>query len=173
MRHQNTMGTYKLPYTAKSERKSIVILIIFGTLISLPVLSILERGPTATLPVIIFLCLLWSSIGVLMLNVVSQKIVLLPDRVIYRTLFSKRETPFRDITYVARESTMRRGYRGSQSIQYILRIEDRFSSNSLLINTKPFSKRNLSIIIDAIATHAPSVTLDESVRQLREGTFTG
>jgi hypothetical protein len=172
MRNKNETEPYSLPYTVRVGRASLIILFVLAVFISLLILSLIGRSLAALIPVVVLICIIWACIGVLMVFIATQRIVLLADRISYRKLFSQREMPFEDIVHVSLERVVSSGYR-SRAIRYFLRIDDRFSNKPLLINTKPFSKRNLSIIIDALATHAPNVTLDESVRQLRDGTFRG
>ncbi len=168
--------SYSLPYTVRSERASIVLVLVLGVFLSLLLLSLVLRSLSAVLPKVLIMCMLWGSIGALMLSIGSKKIVLLPDRICYRTLFSQREILFTNITRVELDRVMRRGYRMFLFVQvahYVLRIDDRFADKPLFINTKPFSKKDISIVVDVIATHAPSARLDSNTRQLREGTFRG
>jgi hypothetical protein len=96
---------------------------------------------------------------------VPNKIILLPDKLRYNTLFSSKEMFFADISRVTVKVVHGRG--GGY-----IRIDAR-SGNPLLISMKPFSKRNMSIVVDVIATCAPTAVLDENAHLLREGTFRG
>lgn len=173
MRQQISTGSYSLPYTVRPARAVLIFIFFLGIIISLLLLSLIQRGPSAILPVLLLLCIVWGFIGTWMLNVVSKRIVLLPDRICYRTLFSQHEMRFVDITHVELERVRRKGYRTNRVVHYFLRIDDSSSDKPLLINTKPFSKRNLAIVVDAIATHALSATLDDDAQQLRESAFRG
>jgi hypothetical protein len=173
MRQQISTGRYSLPYTVRSERAALIVIFFLGIIISLLLLSLIQRGPSAILPVLLLLCIVWGFIGTWMLNVVSKRIVLLPDRICYRTLFSQHEMRFEHITRVELERVRRKGYRTNRVVRYFLRIDDNSSDKPLLINTKPFSKKNLAIVVDAIATHALSATFNDDVRQIGEDTFRG
>ncbi len=167
---KNITGTYLLPRIIRAGWSPVVIFPVLGLLISLPLLSIIGRGPSAVLPVIVLLCVIWCAIAALVIVIASQRIVLQPESISYRTLFSRRKILFADITQVQLERVVGAG-RGSRTVKYILRIEDRLSDKPLLINIKSFSKRGISIVVDAIVRHSGSVTLDEGARQLREGIF--
>ena len=170
MRQQNNAETYPLPYTVRAGGVSFVMILVPGMFISLALLSLIGRGPAAVLPVVVIICLVWGSIGALLLGIKAQKIILLPDRICYRTLFSQREIRYAGITRIALERVEGSGYRSSKVIRYMLRIEDR-SSKPLLINTKPFSKKNMSVVVEILAKHASSADLDTSLLRLSEDTF--
>jgi hypothetical protein len=175
MSERNTTGTHSLPYTARVEPASLLVFLVPGLFLTLIVLSMLGRGPSAVLPVVLLLVLVWLFLGTLLLRTLA-KIVLLPDRICYDTLFSKQEMFFADITQVEFDRVARGAYRippGIRAPQYLLRIEDQSSSKRLLINAKPFSKRDLSIVIDVIATHAPQAFLNEGALRLRDRTIKG
>jgi len=171
MKQQSSTGMYSLPYTVRPEKAVFGLVFILGMIISFFLLLVIQRGPSTVLPVVLLLCMIWGYIIAWILSIGLQRIVLLPDRVCYRKLFSTKEVLFADITNVMLEQVRVRGYRGYGVIRYFLRIDARSSEKPLLINTKPFSKKDLSIVIDVITTHAPSAHLDTSLLQLREDAF--
>ena len=167
MKHPDGALTYSLPYTVKASWVPIIIFSLLGLLISFPLLLVSGRGSSAVLPVVVILCMVWAFIGLFLIMIGKQKIVLMNDIVRSVTLFSHIDMPYTDITRVELEPVHGRGS------GYILQIYSDFSGRQLLINTKPFSKQDISIVVDVIATHAPSARLDSNTRQLREGTFRG
>lgn len=156
MREQSVVGSYSLPYTARVEWIPFVIFGILGALITLPLAPLVVRSP-AELPVLLFI---WVPIALFLLWLAWHRIVLLPDKLCYYAPFSRREMRFVDITRVELHPVSR---------GVALRIYDRATTNPLMISVKPFSKRSIAIVIDAIAAHAPGVALDEEARQLRGG----
>ena len=165
MGQQNAAMSYSLPYAVRVSWPPFVIFTVLGLLISFPLLSIIQRGPSAVLPVVVILCMVWGSIGILLLVIGLQKIVLLPDRIRYTSLFLRREMLFSDIRRIEVKATPGRG--GG----YFLEIYGASSPKPLAISVKPFPRKGISVIVDVIATHTPSVTLDQKASQLREGVF--
>jgi|GEM_PF-4836238 hypothetical protein len=161
MGQQDVAGPYILPYTARAGRAPFIIFPILGGVISLLLVPLVLQSLSAW-PLFL---LLWGAIGLFLFWIGSSKIVLLPDRICYHTAFSRREMRFADIARVEVRAVP--GRSGS----YFIQIADRFAGKPLRISFRAFRKRDVAIVIDAIATHAPSVILDEGARQLRAGTF--
>lgn len=162
---QNTTRRHSLPYIVRASWPPFLIFSAFGVVMSLSLLSIVGRGSSTFLPVLLIFCVIWVVIGSVLFWLASYKITLFADRICYRHLFSSNEMPFTDINYVELQVLGRGGY--------ILAIRNHTSSNPLFVSLKPFSKRDISIVIDVIATYAPRARLNDGARQLRQGTFKG
>src|SRR5437660_11082721 len=104
MKNPDVAANYSLPYTVKASWALAIIFSLLGLLISLLLLSIIRRGPSAVLPVIAILCIVWVFLILLLVLFTAQKIVLLENSIRSIVLFSRHEMLYSDITRVEVES---------------------------------------------------------------------
>ena len=162
MERQNVTEGFSLAYAARPSWSPFIIFFMIGGLITLTLLPLIANS--SALPLLL---LVWAPIGVFLLWLGSYKIVLLPGKLHYNMLFSRKEMFFADITRVAVKVVHGRG------AGYILQVYGNSSDKPLAINVRPFRMRDISIVVDAIATYVPSATLDAIAREMRAGTFRG
>ncbi|HTY45288.1 MAG TPA: hypothetical protein VMD52_04810 [Patescibacteria group bacterium] len=93
------------------------------------------------------------------------EIIIEDDRIIYRTLFCRKEVAYAAITKVQISiGANQKGY-------YRLHIYDRgrFAQEPLAINIKPFEPRDLSAALNTLAARAPAAEFDGKSLQLKDG----
>jgi hypothetical protein len=167
-------GTYRLPYAIKAEWTGYLIFSILFIPISLLWVVVAFKNPSQNflLPNLIPLVIL----TIFLIWLASLKIVLNSDGIFYKTLFSKGfKIKFSEIEKVGvdigmypsgseQQGSQRRGY-------YRFNIFKHDVGDPFAVYMKPFSKRDLAILIDAIMVANPSVKLDKLSRNLYEGNF--
>ena len=163
------IDTYSLPYTAKAEWTTYLIFSIFFVPILLLWVFISFQHPAsnaweAVLILFIMLSIFLAWIG-------AFKIILQEDRLFYSTLLSKNnEILFSDITRIgfkvlsAEESARK-------SALIVLEIYTKIKEAPLAINMKPFSKRDLAILVDVVSKKNPEIDMDAVTLKLKEGEF--
>jgi len=97
-------------------------------------------------------------IGPLMLSVASHRITLFPDRLIYKTLFTKQEVFYSQIRNI---TLLPGGPRGSPVLQLMLLN----NKNPLQMALASFDSNACSIIVNVLAQHAPNVSIDNKAKQ--------
>ena len=160
----------RLPLTLKPEPIGYIIFIILGVLISLPLLSILPRGPSAILPVGILLAMVWLFVGVFIFWIAFQRIYLKADRLIFRENFATRELLYADITKVELLKQMT-SVRGASMPTYLLNFYRASSDTPFPIVPKPYSLKDLSRLLSTIHAVAPQASFDDLAQQMASGTF--
>ena len=153
-------GTYQLPYVVKAEWTTYFIFsLLFGPIALLWLVGYFKNpvanawAPLLILFLVLTLFLVWAA---------ALRVILEKDRIIYQTLFSRRrELFFSDVKKV----------KISIGLYYQLNLFGARNSQPLTINMKPFSRRNLAIIIDAVASENQAVELDRLSVSLVEGDF--
>ena len=166
MNQQNNTAFHDLPYTVRASWTFFIILCALGLLISFALLSLIGRGPSVILPIIVILCLLWVLLLIFMLVIGSRRIVLLPDSISYRTLMSRRDIAYTEIIHIGIDRVVRTGgARGGRAARYYLQIDTTMPEKHLRINAQVFSKRDIAFVINTIGVRVPSARLDESARQ--------
>ncbi len=169
-------NTYKLPYTIRAGWTSYVVptSIIFGPL-SLVAVLVAFKSPSHAQSFLLPDLIIFGSLTFFLIWIASFKIVLNSDSISYKTLFSKGlQVKFSEIKKVEIDIGMhssRSKQSGRQKSYYSLNIFTHSPKQHLSINMKPFSKRDLAILIDAIMVANPSVELDRLSRNLYEGDF--
>ncbi len=164
---QKVKGTYTLPHVIKADWTAYLIFsIFFGPIVILGIFATLKNS--SAWPVS-FVALIFLVAFLAWIN--SFKIILSDDKIIYKTLFSKnKEAIFSKINNMEINIGLKHKA-NAKSAFYQLDIYERGSIELLSINMKPFSKRDLAIIVDTIAIKAPSAKMDELTYQLKEGDF--
>ena len=168
-------GTYTLPYAIKAEWAGHMIFSILFIPISLLwiVVAYKNQSQNFLLPILIP----WIILTIFLVWLASFKIILRTGSIFYKTLFSKgKEIPYTNIKNVEIdiglfpsgsglcERASRRGF-------YRLNLFRHAIEEPVTINMKPFSKRDLAIIVDRITVANPSVGLDELSQSLKDGDF--
>ena len=165
-------GTYGLPHIIRAEWTGYLIFSIFFIPISLLWIIVGYKNPSQNL--LLPDLIPWIILTIFLIWLASFKIVLNTNGIFYKTLFSKgseiklSQVKKVEIAVGIYPSERERTARGSYYRLNIFRndIEKPFS-----INIKPFSKRDIAILIDAITIQNPSVELDKLSQNLKEGNF--
>lgn len=167
--------TYKLPYTIKAEWTAYLVFSIMFVPITL--LWIIDYRPDTNSwqPILILL----SILTLFLIWIKIFRITLENNKIFYKTLFSKKELLFSDIKKIEIATGIdRTASEEMAGVSFVKRRMGAFirmnisSKNELLsINMKPFSKRNLIIIVDAITIANSNVELDAPALALKQGDF--
>ena len=168
MEPQKVSGTYSLPYTIQTEWTGYLIFsILFGPIAILGIFATLKNP--STWPLLLIALVLLSTF---LIWIKSFKILIKEDRLIYNTLFSRNnKVMFSNINKLEIKIGVWGDESAKKNAYYRFNIYTRSSEKPLTINMKPFGKRDLAILADAIVTKVPSVKMDELTHQLKEGNF--
>ena len=146
---------YSLPYIAKAEAAPSIIMAALGFIITLLLApQILKDLSTLPIPLLIGClldCFLWIS---------AHQIHLLPDGVRYLTGIYSSELRYEDI--------IRLDMHYFRSVP-MLDIWCLSSDRPLSVSTKPFSKRDMAITVDAIVSHNAAIEMNDLAQRLRRG----
>ncbi len=164
-------GPYALPRIIRGN----LPVLIGWTLVVLAVgaveAAIAFKQPALMLVLILFSTPLWLPLGLFWLwqGLNAPAIQLASDGVRYSTRRSRRELCYADIARVEAWMTRGRSRYGGYAVP-VLGVYARASEEpTILISSKPFSKRDVAITVDAIVTANPSVELNALARLLRRG----
>ncbi|MHB0991045.1 MAG: hypothetical protein ACYC3O_04890 [Burkholderiales bacterium] len=160
----------QLPFIIKPQLVIYVFILILGALVTLPVLSILQRGPSTYLPVSVILGVVWVILGILIFWISSQKIILLPEKLAYRQGFAKKDIYYQDITEIELKKIYTAGYRTSKQVRYMLEFHFQ-GAESFVIALKPFSLEDLSLMLSFLNTAIPNAAFNDLAQQMAVGTF--
>ncbi len=153
---QDFPGSYTLPYTAYAELTPSVAVGMVGLLIVLALIPQPFRVPAA----LALLFLTW--------RLSARKIRLTSDRVRHVTLTGQRELRYSDVARLEAWMARGRSRYGGYAVP-MLGIYARGSDEPLTISNRPFSKRDMAVLVDAIATANPAVELNRLAQMLRWG----
>jgi hypothetical protein len=158
-------GTYSIPYIIKAEWTSyLVFSIIFGPVTILGTIIVFQ-DPTGW-PILLIGAIL---LGYFLFWIDSLRISLLEDKIVYKSMFSSKEVLYSNIKKMQINIGIKRGQKGKGF--YRLEIYSGSSKGVLTINMKPFSKRDLAILADAVTTKNPHVETDDLIRAIKEDNF--
>jgi hypothetical protein len=167
-------GTYSLPYTIKAEWTAYVVFsVIFGLLILLAAYADFVKPQSGVFVIEIIVLVIFT---VFLFWIASFRIIIDKNGIIYKTLFSQKNIVFSEIERVeihAGRSTS--NSEKSAGMPYrpaaFIRMDLFTNSNLLMINMKPFSKKNMAIVVDAINTANPNTELLGAAATLKDGEF--
>ncbi len=160
MSKQKIINIYSLPYKFGSEWIAYLVFSIIFIPIGISSIFIALEDPEAYL---FALFSVFLSVGFLFF-IGSFKVEIREYRVIYKTLFSKQEIPIEEIQRLDMIITT------VQNVPaYYLNMISH--DEKLSINMKPFSKKDLAILIDLVATKNNKIELNELATELREGKY--
>jgi hypothetical protein len=163
MNQQKVTNIYLSPLVITPEWTAYVILpsilavpCVFGFFATL---KITAAWPTLAVPLfMLILFLLWIG---------GFKIYIRDEKIIYKTLFSKKEMLFADVQKIKIAIGVCNNGRINNSAYYNLNIIG--ENQELMINMKPFSRRGLATIVDSLCLHNSNIELDDFSKKLREG----
>lgn len=162
----NATAQPAIPYTVRVQVAPLILIVLLGAGISIPLLTLLGRGPAAAAPVIVLLIAIWGALALLIFWIASYRVTLLPDRIRYRTLTTTHEAHYSDVAALTVETISVRGYRGERESRR-LRVDARRPSETLLIPLAPFSRKGIATLVATVMSHAPHARIDASLRQFR------
>jgi len=165
MKISKSYSNGKIPHIIKAAFAMYLILLIFiapYVIFFLWAMIFLDRSfwvPFVTLFAIFLAMLVWTR---------RFKIVILGDKIVYSTLFSKK-----NVVKFANIKKLEIKIGQNKNVFYALHIHDnnRYSTEPLIINMKPFSKNDLSLLVKTITSVNPSVEIDHDVKKLKQGHF--
>jgi len=163
-----------LPYTIKAEWTGYLVFSIIYVPIALLGAAAVYKNPSSDSLPLLYIPLL--VLGLFFVWFESFRIVLSTDGVSYKTLFSRGfNVRFPQVKKLEIDvglypsGSEKQAVRGRGFYRFNLFTND--AATPFSINMKPFSKRDLAILTDAIVARNPSVMLDERSRRLKEGDF--
>lgn len=152
-------------FTIHTQPAPAIVIVILGVAISVPLLTLLGRGPSALAPVLALLVAIWVALALLLARILSITVSILPDRIRYTALPRRRELPYADLATVSLERATVQGYRTSRESTR-LRLERASGGAKLVIPLEPFRRADVARIVDALASRAPGARLDPAARAL-------
>ena len=158
-------GMYSIPYSIKAEWTSYLVFSILFAPITIIAAVAVFKDPSGW-PVLLVIALL---LGWILFWLGSYKILLLEDKIVYKTMFSSKEVLPSNIRKMQISIGIQQGQKGKGF--YRLEIYPSSSENVLTINMKPFSKRDLAILTDYITINNPYVEIDNLIREIKESNF--
>ena len=166
-------GTYKLPYIIKAEWTAyLVFSILFGPIILL-LLAAYYINPDSNIWQAVLFAL--GTLIIFLVWISYFKVILNSNGIFYKTLFSKGfKVNFSEINKIEIDIGMHSSGSEKQERQvgyYRFNIFTHSSEVPYTINMKPFSKRDLAILVDLAVAANPSIKLDKLAHDLYEGNF--
>ncbi|OPZ87613.1 MAG: hypothetical protein BWY76_00369 [bacterium ADurb.Bin429] len=152
-----------LPYTFIAERAMFIITSIFVGLLLL-------GGLWATAISVSAWPLLAIFVGIAVyvhLAISALRVTVTGTGITFRWLNGAWTAPFADITRIALLPGRYTVGPSRKMVNRCILLELRGSNEPLCPPYKPFSKEDLAVLVDAIATHAPHLVLDEYLQALR------
>ena len=175
MEHQTTRkgvsGTYALPHVARAEWTSyavslvpLLVILLYGVFISKRSLSAASFWELTRVGSLISLPMLLLMSGF--------KIVLHETAIRYRTWSSwPKALAYADMTTVNVATRSGHTYHNWNPAYGMVQmhIGTQANQHALVINMKPFSTRDLAVVVKTIANKTPSVQMDRAAEALRDG----
>jgi len=161
MKLNSIKKSYQLQHTFKAEWTAyIIFFVLFIPLIILNIFTYLKYNLIYPWGILIFL--IFFSI---IIYLFSLKITIQGNKIIYRTLFSEKRVSINKIKKVKMRIGFKKGLKDINSGFYILDLVR--NNKKLSINIKPFSKQNLTILINSIIDQNHNIELDEFTLALK------
>lgn len=163
---------YVLPHTTGLAPAMVVLIVAIGlgpvVFVGLPLRFMPPEKSRDAIAAIAWVLGSWAAMfAVILLYAWVKRVQVLPGGLRSRTLRSRIELAFADIRRVeiAVESTAT-----ADGSRYTLRISGTHGKR-IEVNMPTTPKRDLAIVVDAVATHAPHAAMSDAVRRLRTGSL--
>lgn len=154
-----------LPHTIKSDKGLLLVVAIIILVVTIP-LPLVLLSITSTLPsILIWLVLgsVWIALGFQLLSAAQERIVLDENAMRYHTLSGQDEIYYEHIRNV--ELVYQPHGKGTRT--YFMEFSGIATARTpLRIAIHNFSSNDLSVLIDVISTHSPSVTMSKLLKQI-------
>jgi hypothetical protein len=162
-------GTYNLPYIIKVEWTAYTVFSIIFIPFLVSALVLQDIQAQSLVLVLFLIAIVWLE---------RFKISLTASSIEYQTLLSgKHSIDFSeidkvevDIGFSQYSAGWQHYYKSRTQAYYRLNILQN-GQKTLTINMKPFSRRDLAIVMDAIYSHNPNIKMDDYSRSLKDGDF--
>ncbi len=156
---------YKLPYRIRTEWVSYLVWsILFCPMVVIAIIATYQDDTFWPMDILLIIFL-----GFVILWLKGFKIDILEDKVMYKTLFSrKKEIRYSEVKKMKLEVGVNNQNTAGKGF-YRLVFLGSLSETILVINMKPFGKNDLAILIDAVANKSTNVEMDKELAELRDG----
>lgn len=161
---------YSLPYIARARIRVFfpLVIIFIGTVIGLLFFQRLTIGINIPTFYILFALMF---LGLFKLWTPSCEIVVERDKITYREPSLKQEILTSNIKRMEATLNLDSSPRKKRGIYLNLYDDKKFSEKPFAINLALFSKKDLRVLINVVVEESPSVEMDETTYQMKEGDF--
>ena len=164
----NSKPIYPIPYFIKAEWTAYLIFSIIFVPVSLLWTFLFFKNPHSNDWIAVLISIVF--LGVFMWWIGSFKITIDQHQITYKTLFSRLNiVNIADISKLEVSVGLVGSESSTNNAYYRLIIHTKNAEYPLIINLKPFSTKDIIILVNALSFINPSIELDELSQSLRDG----
>jgi hypothetical protein len=176
MKYQNSEENYSLPYIARGKfRLKLLIFLMTLPVVGEAIIFIhydLNPGGSFSFGSSIVIIIVTVLILVFMYRYInSYEIIVMEDTIFYNHFFRNRVFSISDITEMKIVIHNPNGPVRKENLFLALYNNEKFSRDPFKINITPFSKKDLTAIVNIIFNKNPSIKMDEFVHELKKGSM--